>query len=172
MPRTDEASRFIELLAKIEASLPVKSILFEPFLQDQTSGKVIRFRLANTGNRDAEIIEVEVCVPRSVTFPGWQPPQIPNILSTDGRQLGGENFLVIREQPFEGAQDVMRYGSHKVLPRIVSPHWTPRLSDLLKIPIRPDLTDPHISFVEYKVVARGLYVEPGRARLTEIPILP
>lgn len=67
-----EASDFIEQLTQIEANLPVKSILLEPFLEHGTDGnRWLRFRLSNIGNRDVELIEVEVCVPKSIFDPSY-----------------------------------------------------------------------------------------------------
>jgi hypothetical protein len=171
VPDMEETSNFMAQLGRIEAGLPVKSIALEPVLQ-AGSNPLLRFRLSNTGNRDVELIEVEVCIPKFLIIrPDWVPSQIPNILTSEWRKLGNVEYLVVWEQPFEGTLDVHRYGSHRMLPRIVSPHWTPRLSDLLKIPIRADLEMPEKWTVKHKVVASGLYIEPGETNLCDIHTL-
>jgi hypothetical protein len=170
----EAAAGFIAQIEQIEATLPVKNILFEPVLQcSANSTPLLRFRLSNSGNRDVDLIEVEVRVPKVILIePDWVPTEIPNILSSDSLKLGEVEYLIIWEQPFEGALDARRYGSRRMLPRIVSPHWTPRLSDLLTVPIRADLQMIETWSVKHKVVARGLYTEPGVTRLADIPRLP
>ena len=69
-----EASGFVEQLTRIEANLPVKSILLEPPLEHGSGGsRSLRFRLSNTGNLDVEPIEVEVRVPTLILTPNWCP---------------------------------------------------------------------------------------------------
>lgn len=158
------APEFVAQLARIEATLPVKSIVLEPLWE----GRTLRFRLSNTGNRDVELIELEVRVPKYVLEPNWKPAEIPNVTSLEWRKIGGREYLIMWEQPFDGAVDPIMFGRHRTLPRVVSPHWTPRLSDLLRIPIRNDLEMPEKWSVDYKVVARGLYSEPGSKNLSAI----
>jgi hypothetical protein len=99
-----EASDFIEQLTQIEANLPVKSILLEPFPEHGTDGnRWLRFRLSNIGNRDVELIEVEVCVPKSIFDPSYHVKAIPNARTIEWRMHEGTEHLIIREQPFEGA---------------------------------------------------------------------
>jgi hypothetical protein len=63
----------------------------------------------------------------------------------------------------------LRFGRHMTLPRIMSPHWTPRLSDLLRIPIQAGVEHAEEP-IEYTVVARGVYVEPARTLVRDIPV--
>jgi hypothetical protein len=163
----DTAPAFIAQLAQIEATLPVKSIILEPLLDHNN---ILRFRLSNTGNRDVELIELEVRIPTFIIQSNWAPARIPNVLNTEFRKIGRADHLFIWEQPFEGALERI-YGNPRTLPRIVSPHWTPRLSEILKIPIRADLEMPENWSIDYKVVARGLYSGPGRMSLGDIPVL-
>jgi len=164
-----EASDFIEQLMRIEANLPVKSITLEPLLYGAGGDRLLRFRLSNTGNRDVELIEVEVRVPTSI-LRNWSPPTIPNVISAERCMQEGTEQLIIWEQPFDGAIDRKWYGVHTTLPRIISPHWTARLSDLLRIPIREDIEMPERQFIQHKVVARESYAE-GRKSLADIPVL-
>ncbi len=161
----DEGSAFARQLIRIEVDLPVKSILLEPVRR----GGTIHFRLSNTGNRDVELIEIEVQIPKPIMPNDTPLYQIPNILSIEYRKIGLVDHAFIWEQPFDGAMDV-RYGKHRTLPRIVSPHWTPRLSELLRIPIRTDLEWPEKWSIGYKVIGRGVFSE-GRVRLVDIPVI-
>jgi len=66
--------------------------------------------------------------------------------------------------------DITVFGNRRRLPRIISPHWSPRLSYPLRIPIREDIEMPERQFIQYKVVARESYAE-GRKSLADIPVL-
>jgi hypothetical protein len=165
------ASAFVAHLAQIEATLPVKSIVLEPLFQPNGSDFLLRFRLSNTGNRDVELIEIEVCVPKFIIIKDYRPQQIPNVFSLLWQTTKGREELVVWEQPYDGALDSRMYGHLRTLPRVVSPHWTPRLCDCLKIPIRGNVEAPEQWAVDYKVIARGLFSEPGRKFLSEIPTL-
>jgi hypothetical protein len=56
-----------------------------------------------------------------------------------------------------------------MLPRIISPHWTPRRSDLMSVPIRNDLEMPEQWSIRYQVVTLDIYAEPGLLNLGAIP---
>jgi hypothetical protein len=172
--RRDGAREFMLQLAQIEETLPVKSIILEPFLQRQTgqTHSNLRFRLSNTGNRDVDLIEIEVRIPRFAILPDWNPAslEITNVMSFEWRRVEETEHLFIWEKPFDGTLE-RPFVKRRPLPRIISPHWTPRLCDFIRIPIRIDLERPEQWFVQYKVVARSLFNEPGRKSLHDIPVL-
>jgi hypothetical protein len=166
----DDAKAFVAGVAQIEDSLPVKSLRMEPLLERQVSGLVVRFQISNTGNRDVELIELEVAIPEAVIDPNWRPPRVPFALTTESRMIGKDKYLVLWEQPLEGGRPP-EYGGFRTLPRIISPHWSPRLSGLLKIPIRQDVGLPERWSIRYKIVARDTYTEPGEVDLGRIRFL-
>jgi hypothetical protein len=79
------ATPFIEQLKRIQATLPMKSIQLEPVLQGVPEHATLRFRLSNTGNRDVELIEIEVRIPKLITSPNWTPPEYSGILNSELR---------------------------------------------------------------------------------------
>ena len=169
-PVLPDAPAFIERLERIQDTLPMKSICLEPVRQGTGNWTTLRFRLSNTGNRDVELIEIEVRVPRLITNPNWSPPEIPAILNNELRSHRGVDYLFLWEKPFEGAMDI-RFGRHRTLPRIVSPQWTPRFSDVLRIPVQTGGDHAELP-IEYKVIACGVYVEPASKLARDIPLEP
>jgi len=111
----DEGSAFAGQLIRIEVDLPVKSILLEPVRRNLRGGTIVQFQLSNTGNRDVELIEIEVRVPQSIIQPNWFLEPIPNTLSFEYRTFESINYRIIWEQPFDGALDP-RFGSYRTLP--------------------------------------------------------
>jgi hypothetical protein len=87
-----EAPDFIDQLMRIDADLPVKSITLEPLLHGKGGDRLLRFRLSNTGNRDVELIEVEVRVPTSV-LRKWFPSTIPKVISAERWHARGERAV-------------------------------------------------------------------------------
>ena len=166
----DDPSGFVARLAQVEATLPVKSIVLEPVLDHR--GQALRFRLSNTGNRDIELIEIEVSIPASIVSSSWVAQKVPNVVSVELCMLDGIDYLIMREKPFEGAPD-RRYGVFNALPRVVSPHLTPRFSELLRIPLRDGIEQLKRDqlIVRYKVVALGIFAPPGSVKLSDIPVL-
>jgi len=166
----DDPSGFVARLTQVEASLPVKNIVLEPLLE--SGGQILRFRLSNTGNRDVELIEIEVSIPASIVSSSWVVQKVPNVVSAEQCVLDGINYLTMREKPFEGVPD-RRYGVFNALPRIVSPHTTARLSEVLRIPLRAGIeaSERDQLVVRYKVVARDAFSPPASVKLSDIPVL-
>jgi hypothetical protein len=165
------AESFAMEINDIQARLPVKGILLEPFIHYQRGQHpLLRVKLSNTGNMDVELIELEVCIPRAVILPNWTPINVPNIICTELLRDDDTELMAIRETPFDGAVDA-RYGAVQPLPRVISPYWTPRLSSHLRVPLKEEETRSSAAIVRYKVVARGVFTEVGRIRLRDIPAL-
>lgn len=118
----DDPSSFIAQLTQIEATLPMKSIVLDPMLQHRPGGVMLRFRLSDTGNRDVELIEIEVSVPKLLCELNWLPSAIPNVLSYESSGPNGTDCWITREQPFAGVSNEAVCGPFNALPRVVSPH--------------------------------------------------
>lgn len=166
----ENGSQFIQTLQEIEATLPMKGIALEPLLQRQQGNDLLRLRLSNTGNRDVELIEIEVAIPKPIIEPNWHPQSLANGLTIEWRKLAAVDYLIMWESPYEGSLDT-RFGRHRFLPRVVSPHWTPRLSDVIKVPLRNDLGSLEQWQIKFKVVARDVYSEEQSTSLAQIPYL-
>jgi hypothetical protein len=166
----NDPSGFVAQLARVEAKLPVKTIILEPVLE--SGGQILRFRLSNTGNQDVELIEIEVTLPASIVSSDWVVRKVPNVVSAERCIREGIEYLILREKPFEGTPD-RRYGVFDAIPRIVSPHLSARFSEVLRIPLRAGIEPSERAqlMVGYKVVARGIFAPPGRVKLSDIPVL-
>jgi TIR domain len=166
----DNPSRFVTRLSQVEVTLPVKNIVLEPVLE--SGGQILRFRLSNTGNRDVELIEIEVSLPAAIVSSSWIPQKVPNVVGAERSLLEGVEYLTMWERPFEGQPD-RRYGVFNALPRIVSPHLTARFSEVLRIPLRAGIEawEREQRSVRYKVVARGIFSPPGCVKLSDVPVL-
>jgi TIR domain len=169
---TEDTSGFVERLRSIEGTLPVKGISLEPLLQHQPdSSLALRFRLSNTGNRDVELIEIEACIPKFIVDPNWQQPaNIPNALYIERLRVEHVDYVRFFESPPLGAMD-FKGGNIRYLPRIISPHWTPRPSDLIRVPVRQDIEEADRWHIKFKVVARDVYSEEQSVSLAAIPAL-
>jgi hypothetical protein len=111
----EDLERFLAQLQKIEDTLPMKGIELTPYLEGADN---LRMHIANTGNRDVELIEIEVIVPQRVLPYGPSFPKLPVGLHVESQTIGSEQYLIVRESPFDGALE-RGYGRRRFLPRII-----------------------------------------------------
>jgi hypothetical protein len=163
-PTPQDVPKFIARIGAIESNLPIKNILIDPFLFKRPSDYLLRFRLSNSGNRDVELLQLEIKVPIRAGSNEWVVPNIPGVVSFE--QFGPEDkkFALIKEYPFEGPVD-LRFGKWNVLPRTLSPHMSPRLSDI-KIPLQ-QIDD---RLIEYCLIGKGVRPSKHVRPLSEIAL--
>ena len=115
-------------------TLPVKGVQLKPFLTT-TGGHHLNFRICNTGNLPAHLVEAEVMVPRIVLAPNFQAPAVPPVRdriygTVDDREAIGYRYKSIAGHiptPIEP------------LPALFTPSMTSRVLEAISIPLRDDL---------------------------------
>lgn len=136
-----DAQGFVTALKRAGSNLPIKDVSLAPYLENRRSGGyVLKFRLANTGNQNIELVYLEASVPKSILDPGWTPHADPAVVEPAQENQNAIPYLRLRYKTYDGLPSRNKHHIER-LPTVLLTNTTSELGYHFSFPIKSSLTE-------------------------------
>jgi hypothetical protein len=151
-----DVSAFISEAKRLESSIAQSLVVMKPVVTDMNGELGLTFSLENNGNRDADVLMVELQVPAYYLRPNFHPVFSHNVLDVERPTIDGHACLKLR---FKAKDPNLGYrgGTMQVLP-LLSPGMPPHITGSpFYVALRKDIPQGEWDLpITFGVYLRGL----------------
>lgn len=164
-PRALDIASFIDKVETVERLLPSRALLFQPVYR---GGTTLNFELTNAGNRDVELIAIDVDIPAEILDTSSHTGFDRSIIEETSHSQDGVTYRRMKYKVFEG-QANSYYGETERLPRFFTPSMGTIRFRKFEARIRSPLSTTQLAMpIYFQVHARDVTTEKQSIRLGDI----